>query len=69
MKKNEQKNLSLGYLKLSEVLKLLPISKSTWYRNVKAGKCPKPCKFGKSSLYRREDIEGLLAQISAGAIN
>lgn len=69
MKKIEQKKSTQGYLKLSEVLKLIPVSKSTWYRYVHAGKCPQPCKFGKSSLYRREDIEDLLSQISAGYIN
>lgn len=67
MKKAEQKQVSLGYMRLNEVLDLLPISKSTWFRYVKSGKCPKPLKFGNTALYKREEIEHLLLTIGEGS--
>ena len=36
-----------GYLRLPEVLKLLGISRSTFYAGIKAGKYHKPVKVGK----------------------
>lgn len=31
-----------GYLRLKEVLRLIPVSKSTWYKGVADGRYPKP---------------------------
>jgi prophage regulatory protein len=31
-----------GFLRLKEVLDLIPVSKSTWYKGVKEGRYPKP---------------------------
>ena len=56
-----------GFLRIEQVLSLLPIKKSCWFAGIKAGRFPKPVKFGKLSFYRRRDIEELLARIAAGA--
>ena len=34
------------YIRLSEILTIIPISKSTWWRKVKTGEYPQPIKFG-----------------------
>ena len=41
---------------------LLPISKSTWWRGIKAGKYPRPLKIGfRVSVWRMEDLIDLLS--------
>jgi prophage regulatory protein len=51
-----------GYVRLSTILQLIPVSKSTWWQGVRDGRYPKPTK----SLGRRiaawscESIRGLI---------
>lgn len=46
-----------GYIRLPEVLKILGISRSTFYAGIKSGKYPKPTKIGKRiSGWRAEEI-------------
>ena len=50
-----------GFLRLPEVLKLYPVSKSTWWAGVKSGRYPKPVKLGpKMTAWRAEDIYALI---------
>ena len=35
-----------GFIRLSTVLKFIPVSKSTWWEGVKSGKFPKAVKLG-----------------------
>ena len=39
--------LSEGFIRLPEVLKLIPVSKSTWWAGIKSGYFPKAVKVGK----------------------
>jgi prophage regulatory protein len=49
-----------GYIRLPEVLKLLGISRSTFYSGIKSGKYPKPVKIGaRVSGWRTEEIRKL----------
>lgn len=49
-----------GYIRLPEVLKLLGISRSTFYAGIKAGKYLKPVKIGKRvSGWKMEEIRKL----------
>ncbi len=61
-------NISLpetGFLRLSAILKLIPVSKSTWWEGVKTGRFPKPVKLGpRVTAWRVEDIRQLIAQPS-----
>lgn len=52
-----------GFLRLSGVLTVIPVSKSTWYDGIKKGKYPEPSKkFGpKVAAWRVEDIRALIA--------
>lgn len=50
-----------GYLRLPEVLHLFPVSKSTWWAGVKAGKYPASIKLSQRvTAWRVEDINRLL---------
>lgn len=52
-----------GFLRLSGVLALIPVSKSTWWAGVKSGRFPKPVKLGKRiTAWRAEDIRALIIQ-------
>ena len=50
-----------GFLRLWDVLKYIPVSKSTWWAGVKAGKYPRPVKLGdRTTAWRAEDIRALI---------
>lgn len=51
-----------GYLRLSGVLDLFPVAKSTWYGLVKLGIAPAPVKIGASSMWRVADVREFLAK-------
>lgn len=54
-----------GFLRLSAVLKFIPIGKSSWWEGVKSGKYPQPVKLGaKITAWRAEDIRALIEQLS-----
>lgn len=54
----------MGFLRLPQVLDLIPISKSSWWLGVKTGKYPKPIKLGrKISVWRVEDIKNLISNL------
>jgi predicted DNA-binding transcriptional regulator AlpA len=48
---------STGFVRLSTILKLIPISKSTWWAGVKSGRFPKSIKLSSHiTVWRAEDI-------------
>lgn len=50
-----------AFVRLPKILKLLPISKSTWLTGVKSGHFPKPVRLGKRiAAWRIEDILNLI---------
>ncbi len=58
-----------GFMRLHEVLKVFPVSKSTWWAGVKDGRYPKPIKLGpKMTAWRVEDIRKLIASISNNTV-
>lgn len=51
-----------GYVRLSTILKIIPVSKSTWWAGVKDGRFPKSVKLSaKITAWRVEDIRALIA--------
>ena len=54
----EQKTMpETGYLRLPEVLRYIPVSKTTWWNGVKSGRFPKSVKLGPGiTVWRVEDI-------------
>lgn len=52
---------SKGFIRLSEILKLIPISRSSWWAGVKSGKFPQSVKLGeRTTAWRSVDIQNLL---------
>lgn len=55
-----------GFLRIAEVLKLYPVSRSTWWAGVKEGRFPKPVKLSENiTAWRVEDIKALIQSRSA----
>lgn len=52
-----------GFYRLSEVLRIVPVSKSTWWAGVKSGRYPKPFKIGeRCTAWKAEDIRAFVDQ-------
>ena len=50
-----------GFLRLPEVLKIFPVSRSTWWAGVKSGIYPKPVRLSKNIVaWRVQDILALV---------
>lgn len=48
-------------LRLKEVLKLVPVGRSSWWAGVKSGKYPQPVKLGPSTTcWRLSDVQQLM---------
>ena len=56
-----------GFLRLPQVLSVIPISKSAWWAGVKSGRYPPSIKLGKrTTCWRARDIYNLVEEISVG---
>ena len=50
-----------GFLRLSTILKLIPVGKTTWWAGVKSGQFPQSLKLGRRvTVWRVEDIKRLI---------
>ncbi|MEQ1789553.1 MAG: AlpA family phage regulatory protein [Rickettsiales bacterium] len=59
-----------GFLRLPEILKLIPVSKSTWWAGVKSGRFPQSIKLGERiTAWRAQDIHTLIALFNQGSNN
>ena len=57
-----------SFLRLPQVLQIIPVSKSTWWAGIRAGKYPPAVKLSKrTSAWRRSDILALCDRLSATA--
>ncbi len=53
-----------GFLRLPQVLALIPVSKSTFYAGISEGRYPKPVHLGpRTSAWRAEDITALINRL------
>ena len=53
-----------GFLRLPQVLAIIPISKSVWWEGCKTGRFPKPVKLGpRTTAWRAEDITALVKRL------
>ena len=52
---------STGFMRISEVLTVIPISRSSWWAGVKSGRYPKPVKLSaRVTAWRVGDIRALV---------
>ncbi len=53
-----------GFLRLPQILNLIPIGKSSWWRWVAEGKAPKPIKLGaKTTVWKAEEINAFILRL------
>lgn len=54
-----------SFLRLPQVLELIPVCKSAWWQGCKEGRFPKPIKLGpRTSAWRASDIAALMQRLS-----
>ena len=52
-----------GYVRLPQILAVIPISKSAWWAGVRSGRFPKPIKLGpRTTAWAVEGIRRLISQ-------
>ena len=57
-----------AYLRLNQVLKIIPISRSTWYRGMKAGIYPKQVRLShRVAAWRESEVRRCLDRLNAFA--
>lgn len=55
-----------GFLRLPEVLALIPVGATTWWEGVKSGRFPKSVKLGPNiTAWRAEDIKDCIDSFAA----
>jgi predicted DNA-binding transcriptional regulator AlpA len=55
-----------GFVRLPQILELIPVSRSSWWAGVKAGKYPPGVKLGpRTTAWRAEDIRSLIEKLGA----
>ncbi|WP_027186921.1 helix-turn-helix transcriptional regulator [Desulfovibrio cuneatus] len=55
-----------GFLRLPQVLSIIPISKSAWWAGCKTGRFPKPIKLGpRTTVWKVEDITALIESVNS----
>ncbi len=59
-----------GYLRLPQVLAIIPVGKSTWWNGVKSGRFPASIKLGtRTTAWRKTDIQELIKQLDEGVLH
>lgn len=50
-----------GFLRLPQILAIIPISKSAWWEGCRTGRFPKPVKLGpRTTVWRAEEIRAFI---------
>ena len=59
--------METGFLRLPDVLRLVPVSRSTLWKGIKEGRYPRGFKLGpRVTAWRVEDIRALIERLSTG---
>ena len=55
---------SIGFLRLPQILAIIPISKSAWREGCRTGRFPRPVKLGpRTTVWRAEDIAAFIESL------
>lgn len=58
-------NSSQSFLRLPDVLRIIPVSKSGWWQGCKSGRFPRPIKLGpRTSAWKASDIAALVKRLN-----
>ena len=61
MSRHEPTIPTCGFLRLPQIIALIPISKSAWWEGCRSGRYPKPIKLGpRTTVWRAEDIRAFI---------
>ena len=56
-----------GFLRLPEVLALIPVCRASWWKGIKSGRYPAGVKLSERvTAWRAEDIRALIKQLGGG---
>jgi prophage regulatory protein len=66
MQNNQPRNMpDTGYVRLTQILEVFPVSRSSWWAGVKSGRYPASVKLGlRTTAWRVEDIRKLIAEVN-----
>jgi predicted DNA-binding transcriptional regulator AlpA len=54
-----------GFLRLAQVLSIIPLGKTCWWEGVRSGRFPRPVKLSaRCTAWRAEDIRQLISDLS-----
>jgi prophage regulatory protein len=53
-----------GFVRLPNILRHIPVSRSTWWDGVRKGRFPPPVKIGGVTAWRADDIHRLIESLS-----
>lgn len=55
-------------VRLDEALKIIPVSKSTWYRGIKTGIYPAPVKLShRAAAWKMSELQACIGQLAPGS--
>ncbi len=60
MRMREEGERMEGLMRLTDVLRLVPVSRSTWWKWVREGRAPRGVKIGQVTMWRVRDIQRFL---------
>jgi prophage regulatory protein len=56
-----------GFVRLPQILEVIPVGKTCWWEGVKSGRYPKPLKISaRCTAWRAEDIHNLIRLLAQG---
>lgn len=70
MSQNDLTLPTQGFIRLTSILALIPISKSAWWEGCRTGRFPAPVKLGpRTTAWRVEDIRDLIERLGKGEVS
>ena len=64
MSQQHQSIPAFGFLRLPQILAIIPISKSAWWEGCRTGRFPKPVKLGsRTTVWKAEDIKAFIENV------
>jgi prophage regulatory protein len=60
----------IGFVRLKQILEVIPLGKTCWWEGVKSGRFPKPVKLSaRCTAWRAEDIHKLIREIACQSLS
>ncbi len=57
-----------GYLRLPQILEIIPVSRSTWYRGVKSGRYPQSVRLSaRAAGWKIETVKNCVAELESAS--